>query len=147
GVQIELPWEAIQQETVKWMGYDPLAITGTSGPEARHGPHAAIGTIRYRGGQTGFLLYIKGSLTGAERDYVRDYARRYPEFPHERTGKQFFNEEQFEVYRALGFHMAEGVFSGKDQVNILEGVEQPETLSFWPLKIGNRKLRENDIQS
>ena len=49
-----------------------------------------------------------------------------PEFPHERTGKQFFNEEQFEVYRALGFHIAEGVFSGTDQVNILEGVEQPE---------------------
>jgi hypothetical protein len=126
GVQIELPWEAIQQETVKWMGYDPLAITSTSRPEARHGPHAAIGTIRYRGGQTGFLLYIKASLTGDERDYVRDYARRYPEFPHERTGKQFFNEEQFEVYRALGFHMAEGVFSGTDQVNILGGVERPE---------------------
>ena len=36
---------------------------------------------------------------------------------HEDTGKQFFNEEQFEVYRALGFHIADGIFSGRDRVD------------------------------
>jgi hypothetical protein len=56
------------------------------------------------------------SLTGDEEDYIRDYARRYSDFPHETTGRQFFNEEQFEVYRALGFHMADRILSGKDVV-------------------------------
>lgn len=70
------------------------------------GPHAAIGRIEYDGGQEGWLLYIKSSLSGDENDYVRDYARRYSAFPHETTGDQFFSEEQFEAYRALGFHVA-----------------------------------------
>jgi hypothetical protein len=52
-------------------------------------------------------------------------AHKSADFPHETTGKQFFNEEQFEVYRALGFHMADGVFSGKDRVEVLEGVDRP----------------------
>ena len=29
-----------------------------------------------------------------------------PEFPHESTSDQFFNETQFECYRALGYHAA-----------------------------------------
>jgi hypothetical protein len=120
GVRITLPWNAIQATTVKWMGYDPL--TGTlpqAGTQETRGPHAAVGIICYPGGETGFLIYIKASLTGDEPDYVLDYARRYPEFPHERTGKQFFNEEQFEVYRTLGFHMTEGVLVGRDRVECL----------------------------
>jgi len=84
------------------------------GPPA--GLHVAIGTIDYGGGQTGYLVYIKSSLTGDENDYIRDYARRNSRFPHEFTGDQFFTEEQFEVYRALGFHMVHGVLSGHDVV-------------------------------
>ena len=34
-------------------------------------------------------------------------------FPHESTGDQFFSEEQFEVYRALGFHIAHGFCSAR----------------------------------
>src|SRR5262249_62056489 len=49
-------------------------------------------------------------------DYVRDYARRNDSFPHETTGDQFFSEEQFEVYRALGFHMTHGLLVGDHDV-------------------------------
>jgi hypothetical protein len=122
GVDIELPWDAIQTITVDWMGYDPLArripkLTPSLGP------HAAIGVIHYTNNQQGYLLYIKSSLTGDERDFVRDYSRRYSRFPHEMTGKQFFNEEQFEVYRVLGLHMAYGVFSGRDLIQVAGGKE------------------------
>jgi Patatin-like phospholipase len=123
GIQITLPWQALQERTVKLMGYDPLSSRPSALPSS--GPHAAIGIIRYPGGKTGTLLYIKSSLTGDEPDYIADYARRYASFPHESTGNQFFNEEQFEVYRALGFHMGDGVFSGRDRVEILEGVNRP----------------------
>ena len=63
---------------------------------------------------TGILIYIKASLSGDENDYVLDYKRRNPTFPHESTVDQFFSEEQFEAYRALGFHAARGLLTGAD---------------------------------
>jgi hypothetical protein len=129
GIQIELPWESIQKTAVQWMGYDPIAAARAAQPPVpSHGPHAAIGIIRYRGGKTGLIAYLKCSLTGDEPDYVRDYARRHQDFPHEPTGNQFFNEEQFEVYRALGFHMADGFVSGRDLVEMSQGAERPTLL-------------------
>jgi hypothetical protein len=75
-------------------------------------PHAAIGVIEYPEQQTGVIVYIKSSMTSDENDYICDYARRHRSFPHETTGDQFFSEEQFEAYRALGFHATHGAFSG-----------------------------------
>lgn len=72
--------------------------------------HFNLGEIDYGGGLTGYLLYIKSSLTGNERDYVLDYRRAHPSFPHETTADQFFNEAQFEAYRALGEHIANDLF-------------------------------------
>jgi hypothetical protein len=114
-IEINLPWRAIQSTSVRWMGYDPKR---TRHLQHSYGPHATIGTIEYGNGQQGFLVYLKSSLTGDERDYVGDYARRHARFPHESTGNQFFNEEQFEVYRALGFHMAHGLLSGRDSIEV-----------------------------
>ncbi len=53
-------------------------------------------------------------MTGDEPDYVLDYERRYPSFPHETTGDQFFSEEQMEAYRALGFHAVERALTTTD---------------------------------
>ena len=101
------------------MGYGSKADTkGDAQPTCSSGPHAAIGTVDYDGGQKGWLLYIKSSLSGDENDYVRDYARRHADFPHESTGDQFFSEEQFEVYRALGFHIASRLLAGDDELQI-----------------------------
>ena len=54
---------------------------------------------------------------------------RHATFPHETTGDQFFSEEQFEVYRALGFHMAHGFLSGDTPVAVGCGVD-PRTARF-----------------
>ena len=118
GCRIDMPWSAIQKTTCAWMGLRtdkgqaPL-------PASSPGPHAAIGYIDYGGGEHGFLLYVKASLTGDENDYVRDYGRRYARFPHESTGDQFFSEEQFEVYRSLGFHIAHGLLCGRDRLEVV----------------------------
>lgn len=104
GIRIEMPWQAIRDISLASMGQEGKEDLGSSGDGVSEGPHLAIGTIDYGGGETGHLLYVKASLTGDENDYIRDYARRHPKFPHETTGDQFFSEEQFEVYRALGFH-------------------------------------------
>ena len=80
--------------------------------------HAALGTIRYPAiegevdEEVGYLLYIKLSVTGDEDEVVNEYRRRNESFPHQSTGDQFFDEGQFEAYRDLGFHVAEGLFQG-----------------------------------
>ena len=83
---------------------------------------------------------MKSSLSGDENVYVRDYARRYPDFPHETTGDQFFSEEQFEVYRALGFHMAHGLLCGKDSV--IAGVDSEPAVTAKFSDAGIALLRE-----
>jgi predicted acylesterase/phospholipase RssA len=76
--------------------------------------HCAVGSIRYdrqkREDVAGTLLYIKSSLTGNEPTDVLRYAAEHPAFPHESTNDQFFDESQFESYRALGYHIAHEVF-------------------------------------
>jgi hypothetical protein len=57
-------------------------------------------------GDPAYLLYIKSSLTGDEPTDVQEYAARCGEFPHQSTGDQWFDESQFESYRALGYHAA-----------------------------------------
>jgi hypothetical protein len=89
---------------------------GRAGKPNRDFPHVAIGSIDYGAGEKGHFVCIKSSLTGQKNDYVRDHARRHDSFPHETTGDQFFSEDQFEVYRALGFHMAHGFLSGQCKV-------------------------------
>ncbi len=70
----------------------------------------AIGEIDYPAvdGPTapkGYLLYFKPTLIandGAVPADVRNYAAGNPTFPHQTTADQFFEEAQFESYRALG---------------------------------------------
>ena len=114
GVRIELPWEEIAT-TTKAVS-DGLA---KDEPVCHDGPHCAVGRIVYENGAKGIIVYFKSSLTGDEKDYVLDYKKRYPAFPHETTSDQFFSEEQFEVYRALGFHMVDGFFGGDDRFSYL----------------------------
>jgi len=115
GIRISLPWEKIAR-TNKHVNND-LAQNSTTDnrPLRRKGPHCVVGRIFYDTGTEGILVYVKSSLSGDEKDYILDYKKRYSKFPHESTSDQFFTEEQFEVYRALGFHAVEGFFSGEHE--------------------------------
>ena len=75
--------------------------------------HAALFQVRYESGPSrpSLLLYIKASLTGNESADVMHYHATHLEFPHESTGDQFFEEDQWESYRKLGEHMASDLFS------------------------------------
>ena len=84
--------------------YDRLRpIPGANG--ARSPAHCVVGTIHYPGDQCGTLLYIKSTLSGDEPADVSEYAGRETAFPHQSTADQWFNESQFESYRALGHHV------------------------------------------
>jgi hypothetical protein len=72
--------------------------------------HAALAWVRYGSPPAlSRLVYIKPSLTGDEPADVLEYHRSHPDFPHESTGDQFFDEGQWESYRRLGEHIAEQV--------------------------------------
>ena len=131
GVRIRLPWGEIKRHTRE----TSAEIVAEKKRTMNLGPHAAIGIIEYPGetaaeAEAGVLIYLKASLTGDENDYVTDYKKRNPDFPHETTLNQFFSEEQFEVYRALGFHIANRLFTGKDCATVEFDLNAKETQSF-----------------
>jgi len=77
--------------------------------------HVAVGSIRYdevdRDAVAGTFVFVRASMTGDEPADLRNYAIKDPRFPHHPTfPEQFFDEGQFESYRALGDHIAETVF-------------------------------------
>lgn len=125
GLRIDLPWAAIRDAT-REASAEVLNTGGLPANRALHGPHCALGTIYYprQAGRkdddnsTGVLLYVKPSFTGDENDYVVDYKRRNPTFPHETTLDQLFGEEQFEAYRNLGFHAVNSAFKLADKVSM-----------------------------
>lgn len=55
----------------------------------------------------GWLVYVKPTLVPNIGIDVVSYRRRYPEFPHQSTADQFFDEVQFEAYRELGYQTGE----------------------------------------
>jgi len=91
--------------------------------------HVAVGKIRYPQcptrttqegrGKDGWLLYLKTSLTGDEPATVAAYVNGHPEFPHESTVDQFYDDAQFESYRGLGEHIAGDVFGSGGNVEDL----------------------------
>jgi hypothetical protein len=81
------------------------------GAAAASRSHFALGRIRYGDGETGWLVYVKATMTGDEDPLMMDYRRFHPDFPHQSTAEQFFDERRFEMYRALGFHSVHETFN------------------------------------
>jgi hypothetical protein len=82
------------------------------------GYYCAIGTIGYScvdgEGTDGILIYIKPTFYGTEPPDVIQHALSNQSFPHDPTADQWFNESQFESYRALGSHII-GLICCKDK--------------------------------
>ena len=98
--------------------------------------HCAVGKIRYDkiapNMPPGTLLYIKASLTGDEPTDVLRYHAQNAAFPHQGTGDQFFDETQFESYRALGSHVLDEVLDAVGSESVVE--ETPTDDLFLKLR-------------
>lgn len=101
--------------------------------------HAMLCRVHYpRAGDqpagTGLILYLKLSVTGNELELIKTYRALNPDFPHQATLDQFFDEEQFEAYRQLGVHVAEGLFH-----SALVG-SRPTSVSDWFTRLASNLL-------
>ncbi len=104
-----------------WIEVDMTSVT--PGPTGLCPAHLVVGRIHYGdvhkpahpdqhpGDPTfshknnhGIIVWIKNSLTGDEPGDLMNHAAMHPTFPYDSTLDQFFNEPQFESYRALGIH-------------------------------------------
>ncbi len=70
----------------------------------------AIGTIEYPSGPHGIIVYVKTTLTRGLPGDLYGYKARNNDFPHQTTLDQFFDEQQFEAYRELGYRLAAQLF-------------------------------------
>jgi len=101
----------------------------------------------------GWLIYFHLARTGGEPGYVLDYARQNPEFPHQTTGDQIYDEAQFEAYRRLGECAAESLFRpeiSKPDKPVRPDIAASEdelpfkTLEGWFQALANSLLFDND---
>jgi hypothetical protein len=112
--------------------------------DRRSRAYAIFGKIHYgaRPGEAealGWLLYLKLAIIGEEPGYVVDYRRQNPDFPHQSTADQIYDEAQFEAYRRLGECAAESLFREE-----LTGRQKVTTLRGWFQSLANNLLPDND---
>lgn len=65
----------------------------------------AVATIHYADGSEGRFIYIKSTMTEGLSTDIYSYKSANPEFPHQPTVDQFFDEVQIEAYRELGYYL------------------------------------------
>lgn len=58
----------------------------------------------------GVVVYVKSTLTRGLPGDLYGYKARNEEYPHQTTLDQFFDEDQFEAYRELGYRLAARLF-------------------------------------
>ncbi|HWF09323.1 MAG TPA: patatin-like phospholipase family protein [Bryobacteraceae bacterium] len=86
----------------------------------------ALAKIRYsgleEGGADGDLIYIKPVMLGNESPDLATYKASHPDFPHQSTSDQWYDESQTESYRMLGLSTVREICTGWDRANGLRGM-------------------------
>jgi hypothetical protein len=91
--------------------------------------------------QLGWMLYLKLAVTGTEPRHVLDYRRQNPDFPHQSTRDQFYDEAQFESYRSLGECAAESLF--RDEITGQKPQAHFDAFE-WFERLSDSLLADND---
>jgi hypothetical protein len=67
--------------------------------------HRVFGQVVYPDGAKGLFVYVKLSMSDPEIFDLWQYRATHRDFPHDPTVNQFFDVDQFESYRELGFRI------------------------------------------
>jgi choline dehydrogenase-like flavoprotein len=112
-------WEAFPPEKDKpalpewikgWLDPDALCAFADLKRDGRYG--AALARITYsdQHERTSWLLFIKPTVGGDLPNDARTYAENHEDFPQQTTADQFFDDNQWEAYRVLGYCAGVKVF-------------------------------------
>jgi hypothetical protein len=71
------------------------------------------------------LIYLTTTVVDGLPLELRGYKGKNPDFPDQSTGDQFFDEDQFEAYRELGYRIADAMIREVDLEDLL-GRIQPD---------------------
>lgn len=77
------------------------------------------GKIIYRDGSKGTLILLKTTMIKDLDIRLKGYKGAHPDFPDQSTTDQFFDEEQFEAYRELGYEIAKRMINEVDLQELL----------------------------
>jgi hypothetical protein len=78
-----------------------------------------VGTIAYDDGSHGVLIYVKATLIRQMDFTTAGYLANNPAFPHQTTADQFFDPDQFDAYRFLGYESATQMIQALDLQNTI----------------------------
>lgn len=75
--------------------------------------------------RSGILIYLKSTLIRDLGVGAKGYRGAHHDFPNESTGDQFFDEEQFEAYREVGYRICEQMITELDLTELFKGGRPP----------------------
>lgn len=106
-----------------------VASTGSGPPKSPK--HVTMFWIRFADNpdQKCVMLYMKATVGVDSPVDVQNYHTKHPEFPHEATADQFFDETQWESYRRLGELLS------ADLVNARDNNGNPARHWFWQIPV------------
>jgi predicted acylesterase/phospholipase RssA len=102
--------------------------------DAEYADHGFLwATIKYhrqaiRGGPTeGVIIYLKTAMIKELGIKAKGYKGAEPDFPDQSTSDQFFDEEQFEAYREVGYRIADTMLRDKalDIRGVIRKIKSP----------------------
>jgi Patatin-like phospholipase len=85
-----------------------------------------IGRIRYADDSSATLIYLKAALIENLPLALLGYRGANPAFPDQSTADQFFDEEQFEAYRELGYRIATAMMADEQTQARIAAVVGPD---------------------
>jgi hypothetical protein len=69
------------------------------------------------------LIYLKTTIVDGLPLELLGYKGKNPDFPDQSTDDQFFDEDQFEAYRELGYRIADSMILGLGLAKVLEDIQ------------------------
>jgi hypothetical protein len=105
-VEVEIDLEALRPDPATGLSRSHRAVGRIHYPAVAAAERGREGPPPEAAAKTGWLVYLKASRRGDEPVAVRSYHDHHPEFPHQSTLDQLFDDAQFEAYRSLGVAVA-----------------------------------------
>lgn len=101
-----------------------------------------VATISYADCTSGLIIYLKTALIRDLSMEALGYAGAHPSFPDESTGDQFFDEEQFEAYRELGYRIGSDMVSKVNPSGIITRLDAGDTAEYLAGQVWERQRAE-----